>query len=331
MKKEKSNQYCDDAYLKSFGVEAFTEKMKRRYGKKYLDYRQRWALGEKLHELDFPVNLELDLIDACTLRCQQCLRSPDIFPEYRKYLGTGKKLGYDQIVRILDECFEHNIPSINIGGSGECMMHPDFERVCAAIMERGVMELRVISNGTLLNRENAEALIDSQVHFLSISIDAFSNETYGIIRGKTEMFQRVIDNIMFFLDLRTKRKSEFPMLRVTFVRQEKNKHEVEDFIKFWSSYADLIDIQTIMDFRKTTYSRNFSCNQPWKRLIIYADGHIGPCCGLPGIVFNLGHIDNSTLLETWQGKELRKIRDMLVKKDYPIPCLKCRGRKALEK
>jgi len=125
--------------------------------------------------------------------------------------------------------------------------------------------------------------------------------------------------------LRKKRNSEFPMLRVTFVRQEKNNHEVKSFIDRWSSVADLVDVQTYSDPRATEFNGDFVCNQPWKRLSIYADGHVVPCCGGPGIVFHLGTVADGSLHGIWVGEKMKKFRKMLMEKKYPAACLACMG------
>lgn len=301
------------------------DKMTHRYGQRYFDYRKKWSIAEDFNELDFPVNLELDLIDACTLSCPQCLRSPDLFPEWKEYIGKGSKLDYKVIEKILDEGQRHGLPSVNIGGSGECMLHPDFLEICKCIMAHDIIELRVISNGTRLTKEIAEGLIRQQVHFLSISIDAASPQTYGLVRGKPEMYQRVVDNVNTFLKSRELENSEFPMLRVTFVRQEKNNHELDQFVEYWSSRADLVDVQTYADYRGNSYSSDFSCNQPWKRLAVYADGHVVPCCGFPGMQFDFGSIFESSLESIWKGKKMQELRKALLTKKFPKPCLQCMG------
>jgi radical SAM protein with 4Fe4S-binding SPASM domain len=320
-----AGEYCKNQYLKSYGVQNMVDKMTRRYGQGYLDYRKRWSMAEGLNAPEFPVNLELDLIDACTLSCPQCLRSPDLLPEYKDFLGKGSRLEYEQIATLMDEGQQYALPSVNIGGSGEPMLHPDFLKICRTIMDHEILELRIISNGTRLTKKIAEDLIDQQVHFLSISIDAALSQTYGQVRGKPEMYQRVVDNVNYFLSLRQKLNSEFPMLRVTFVRQEKNNHEAATFIDYWSSKADLVDMQTYSDFRKNKLKKDFDCNQPWKRLAIYADGHVAPCCGFPGIVFNMGSVYEQPLRDIWLGDKMKRIRQSLVEKKFPAPCLKCMG------
>lgn len=322
---KQAGKYCRDPFLRSFGVEAMREKMTRRYGQRYLDYRALWERAENREELDFPVNLEFDLIDSCTLKCPMCLRAADLIGDYPGLIGTRKHLSYESVVKALAEGREHGLPSVNIGGSGECMLHPRFLDACQAIMDHDVLELRVITNGTLLSEERAAALLEMQVHFVSVSIDAASPEVYGEVRGKARQFQEVEANVLRLARLRQERGQDFPMIRVSFARQPANVHETERFIEFWSPHTDLIDIQAFCDYRRAPDKHDWQCTDPWKRLEIWADGHVGPCCGFPGIVFDLGNIAADSLRGMWHSKEMARIRRMLLSEEYEPCCSLCRG------
>ncbi|MEA5090920.1 radical SAM/SPASM domain-containing protein [Solidesulfovibrio sp.] len=317
--------YCADPDLQSIGTAKFTAKMLRRHGERYLAYRKRWAAAESGQEQPFPVNLEFDLIDACTLKCPQCLRDPELIGEYAAYLGKGSRLTLEDVRRLMDEGRAHGLPSVNIGGSGEPMLHPDFAVICGEIMRRDVLELRVISNGTLLTEQTARALIDHQVHFLSLSIDAATAATYGAVRGQARLFDKVVDNVLRFLALREAAGAEFPMLRVTFVRQRANLAETDAFVDFWRDKADLIDIQAHMDYRSQALHHDIVCWDPWKRLLVYADGHVAPCCGFPGIVLDMGDCRRTSLAEIWRGEPIARLRRSLSEGRFPAACLKCRG------
>jgi radical SAM protein with 4Fe4S-binding SPASM domain len=320
-----SEPYCASPYLQSIGTAKFTEKMFHRHGDRYRAYREQWAQAEAGKVLPFPVNVGFDLIDACNLQCPQCLRDPELIDKYRGFLGKGSRLELADVARIMDECQERGLPSVNIIGSGEPMLHPDFAAICGEIARRDVLEFRVVSNGTLLSSKVAQALIEHQVHFLSISIDATTPETYQKVRGRSDLFERVVHNALRFLEMRRTAGKEFPMLRVTFVQQRANFTEVEPFVDFWRDKADLIDIQPHIDYRSQNYRRDFTCSDPWLRLSVYADGHVAPCCSLPGIIFNLGDARKTSLAEIWHGQPLAKLRQALSEKRYSEVCLKCQG------
>lgn len=318
--------YSPNVRIESYGSGLIKRRLTERYGERYTQYRRLWAEAEAGKLLDFPINIEFDLIDGCSLSCRQCLRHDDFKEEYAGLINTGRQLRYETIARVLEEAKSFNLPSVNIGGSGECMLHKQFTRICRAVMDAGVMEFRIISNGTFLTEEISRELVDMQQHILSISIDAFTAETFGKVRSHPHLFETVKENIFKFLEVREKAGSIWPLLRITFVHQPDNTHEKDDFLEFWSQYADMIDVQTYADYRRTDYSMDWSCFSPFQRLTIWADGHFGPCCGFPGIKFDLGNCRQDSIKDVWNGAGIRDLRHKLqTMEDVPAPCLQCRG------
>jgi hypothetical protein len=317
--------YQNDPYTRSYNADLVRTALTQRYGQRYLDYRAEWARSERFELLPFPINLVFDLINVCNLKCPMCLRSEDLIKDYPELRLSKEKLRIDQVVAALDEGAAHGLPSVNIGGSGECTLHPDFLKFCDAVMARDVMELRIITNGLRLTPTIGEALIDKQVHMLSVSIDAFSAETYGKVRGKPEQYHGLVDNIMGFLELRRRRRASFPLLRVSFVPQPANKHETRPFVDHWSDIADMVDVQVYQAFGASHFSHDFDCSEPFRRLNVWASGKVGPCCGFPGIVYDVGTLGDQTLREIWEGEPIRRIRQDLIQRTYALPCLRCQG------
>jgi MoaA/NifB/PqqE/SkfB family radical SAM enzyme len=322
---DQTENYSGSEYTRSIGADLIKQKLYARHGERYMEYRENWARAEALELQPFPLNLLFDLIDGCNLACPQCLRSLDIIGDYEGHLNTRSRLSYEDVEAALDEGYQHGLPSVNIGGSGEGMLHPDFLKICQAVMDRDVMEYRIATNGLRLNRDTAEALIDMQVQMVSVSIDAFSPETFGKTRGKPHRYQQVVDNTLALLKLRQERGSIFPLVRVSFVNQPANRHELQDFENFWSQHVDMVDIQGFHDFRSTDYNYDFDCMEPWIRMTLWADGHVGPCCGFPGIVLDIGSVRETKLKEIWHGPKMQAIRQQLLDRKYDIACLKCMG------
>jgi len=317
--------YQLDPYTQTYNTDVVREALTRRYGQRYLDYRERWARSERFEVMPFPINLVFDLINVCNLKCPMCLRSEDLIDEYPELKASKVKLSVPEVVAALDEGREHGLPSVNIGGSGECTLHPDFLEFCRAAMERDVMELRIISNGIRLTPAIAQGLIDMQATMLSISIDAFSAETYGKVRGKPDQYAEVLANIETFLDLRGRAGSRFPLLRVTFVPQPGNHHERKAYVDHWTQRADMVDVQVFSAYGAKQWTNDFECSDPFRRLNVWASKKVGPCCGFPGIDYDMGTLGPQTLMEIWNGEPMRQIRRELLTKTYRQPCLRCQG------
>jgi len=323
-------QYSSDPFTRSIGADKIRSMLAQEHGQRYFTYRADWEKAGADWIPEYPLNLVLDLVDKCNLACPQCLRAPDLMTGYEGFINTKKYLDTNVVLRILDEAKEHNLPSINIGGSGECTLHPDFIRICESVMKNDPCEFRIVTNGLRLEGKLAERLLDLQVHMLSISIDGFSPETFAASRGKAHRYQQVVENTIAFAELKAKRGAQWPLLRVSFVEQEANKHETQPFIDFWSDYADMIDVQVYHDFRMTEgLDDQFDCFEPFKRLTVWAYGGVGPCCGFPGIVYNVGDFEKQSLHDIWHGKKMDAIRKMMISKEYQLPCLQCQGSRSV--
>ena len=52
---------------------------------------------------------------------------------------------------------------------------------------------------------------------------------------------------------------------------------------------------------------------------------MGPCCGFPGIVYNIGDWKTLTLREIWHGEPMREMRQMIQSRAWKKPCLECQA------
>lgn len=317
--------YNNDQFTRSYNASVVREALTAKYGQRYVSYREAWARSEKYEVLPFPINFAFDIINACNLACPMCLRSEKLIEAYQELKLSKQRLTLEQMTSVLDEGHQHGLPSVNIGMGGECTLHPDLLKFCAMVMEREVMEFRLITNGLRLTRDIAEALVELQVHILSVSVDAFSPEVYSKVRGEPEQYEGLLENITSFLEVRKKRRSVFPLLRVSFTPQPDNVHETRDFVSHWVKKADLVDIQTYHEFGATHFSYDFECTEPFRRLAFWASGKIGPCCGFPGIEYEVGTLGSKPLGEVWWDEPIARIRRMLIDKSYSMMCLKCQG------
>tara|TARA_X000000950_G_scaffold289404_1_gene412952 strand:- start:18186 stop:19223 length:1038 start_codon:yes stop_codon:yes gene_type:complete len=313
-------------FTQSFGSNIVAKELYKLHGQRYLDYRAKWEHASKGNLLEFPINLTFDLINSCNLKCPQCLRAEEHFDEYGEFLRKKALLTPEFVQKTMNECSMFSLPSVNIGGGGEPTTHPKFLELVKIIMNSTVMELRIITNGLRLNEKISQGLIDMQVPILSVSIDANSEETFHLTRGRGDKYELVISNIMQFLEIRKKNNSVFPLLRVSFVSQPDNKHELKDFKKRWEKLADLVDIQAYCSWNIEDATNDFFCPDPWLRMLFYAEGRVSPCCGFTGLEYEVGRIEeNKTVYDLWHSKEMNEMREMINTKTYKDPCLRCMG------
>jgi radical SAM protein with 4Fe4S-binding SPASM domain len=292
-----------------------------RLGPRYADYRKAWYGAKPGSVPDFPIHLDLELIDYCNQNCFFCARNRETHPNLPFKLNTGKKIGKQVLSKLVQEAGREKLMSINIA-FGEPLLHPGVFEVVRAFHDAGVVDSRMVTNGTLLHRFMNDVFESGLVN-LYISIDAFTENTYKQVRGAG--FQTVVDNVLHLLEERKRRGSVLPVVRVSFVQMELNQHELEDFKRFWKDKVDLIDINFRTQYNKTGpvgKTQKWKCIDPFRRLAVTALGEILPCCAFYGKSMVIGDIREMTLREAWESERMKQMRENLLNDQEPL-CLAC--------
>ena len=86
----------------------------------------------------------------------------------------------------------------------------------------------IITNGSLINETNAEKLVDLNLDYLNVSINAASPETYPKIHvtENRETFHRIVSMISHIESLKEKRRSDCPHIRLSMVVCNRNYHDI---------------------------------------------------------------------------------------------------------
>jgi len=138
----------DELYLKHFGA-------------RYSEYRQLWNQAGKDFLPDFPINLDFELIDACNLRCRHCFRNEEIAQKLDLRINTGERFPLGLFKRVIVEGVQRGLRAVNLGFSGECLLNPDLVEMVNFSSQAGVLDIRLLTNGTLMNKGIADGLIKS--------------------------------------------------------------------------------------------------------------------------------------------------------------------------
>lgn len=294
-------------------------------GPAFAEYRRTFeeARTEKIRT-ELPIEVSLGLTSYCNLLCKMC---------YRNYLADVGRyyMPLEMVDEIVEQCKELKISSLWLGSFTEGLLHPGIIYIIRKCGEVKALDYWFTTNGTLLTKEIAKAMIESGLTKLHVSLDAATPETYRKIRGGD--LGLVEQNIMNFLSLRKEMQSELPMLRVTMVEQEDNRNEIGAFVQKWTGVADIVDVQKLTDYsilendeldRESYKHTFFDCYYPFYQLSVTYDGRIWPC---PCPVFDSGkpvYLSDMTLKEYWNSEEiLRIVSSIKNKKDFFDCCLKC--------
>jgi len=318
-----SNKQIKTIFEKNFGTVDFSSfpnriivhnrEVDRRaiWGERYIEYRRKWNENPKDYVLeDFPLHIDIELTTNCNLKCPMCMRNV-----YKQ--DNNQYIKEKLFLRILDECVANNIPSIKFIGRGEVLLHDKFPWMVKTAKERGIMEVHVTTNATLLSPYIAEQLLDAGIDNIVFSFDGATKETYESIRIGA-VYEEVVGNVVNLLNLREQKGMQKPVVQVQMVCMKKNSDEIKDFVQFWKGHGvnrvDLLRYRNVSDKesgKKRIAPKPLSkhpCGQLWQRLAVFCDGTVSMCCGDYKPVNNLGNVSETPLKEVWKSSKLSEIR-----------------------
>lgn len=134
--------------------------------------------GEKM-------DIDLAVTNRCNLYCKHCCVDSEI-------LNRQDPLSLDEIKVIIQKLVGSNPKSICITG-GEPLVRNDFKEIVQFLRSVFQGEIRLMTNGTLINKQNVEFISDS-FSAIDISLDGVDETTCSKIRGKG-VFAKVINTI----------------------------------------------------------------------------------------------------------------------------------------
>jgi len=293
--------------------------------KEFLHYRELWEKASNFEiETNFPLQIEFELSNACNYRCTFC---PFSFEKEKLPINfdlpkEDKILDFELYKKIIDEGSENGLKAIELGFNTEPLIYKNIIPAVKYAREKNIIDIRITSNGSKLTSETSEQLIDAGLTHLSVSLDAFSKETYLKVRS-SKFYEKVVKNLLDFIEIRNNRKKALPTIRVSFLETEENKHEKQDFIDFWQDKVDLLSMQSLLKYEgtpenlkskkslksnDTSKKIEYNCHQPWTRIVVRSSGDIIPCCTVPGMEFKLKNSKEATLKEVWNSSYLKNLR-----------------------
>jgi radical SAM protein with 4Fe4S-binding SPASM domain len=293
---------------------------RKKFGAKWNEYRRNWAAASRMeYRPDFPLFVRFETKFRCNLHCKMCVHG---HPDLEKGYSYAGEMDFKTYCRLIDECAEHDCPSIGMNHANEPLLDKDLiERVNYAT-KCGIMDIHMNTNAMLLTEEMSKKLLDTGLTRLCFSVDALTPETFKKIRVDAN-YNKVMAYIDTFLNLKIKRNVELPATRVSLVLQEDNKHEVEAFCEYWVKKVDYVAIQRYVPISPFDQEENDSrahatsfspkegkqkCSYTWESLFIHGDGLALPCAAHRARKIAVGNIHKNSLYEIWNSPAMEELR-----------------------
>jgi radical SAM protein with 4Fe4S-binding SPASM domain len=113
---------------------------------------------------------------------------------------------------------------------GEPLLNKDFFNEVRFASSKGI-NVRTVTNGSLLNKENCVKILSSSLKHIMISMDGANSNTHNNIRKGSDL-DKLIENIKYLITLRNNAK--IPFIEMWSVGQKKNIGELLDMVKLCS-------------------------------------------------------------------------------------------------
>ena len=283
--------------------------------KEWNEFRSMMASASDLQEHSHPLQIDVELNAGCNMACPFCIHG------YQKI--ENNLLDRKKFEKILKEAVSIGVKSVKFNYINEPMLRKDLEEIIRWTRDQGIINIYMVTNGTLLTPKRRQSLMQSGLTKLFVSLDAVTEDTYNKQRLSGQ-FNKVVANVLAFIKERNELGQQFPLVRVSFLRNQINKHEEELFQEFWQDKADLIAFQKMNEIpdRKTSLTitdvemPSKGCDLPFKQLVIDDDGEILPCCKLAGKKLAIGNIDTMTLQEAWDSSKMKHLRRIHSTKEW---------------
>ena len=279
---------------------------------KFEQYRKLWHKTSAYKILtDFPLHLDIELSGICNLKCVSC---------FQNGLIEGKLgfMSFDLYKQIINEGLEKGLCAIKLQIRGESFLHPNFFECIAYAKEKGILDVQVTTNGTLLNNDNIQKILDSKLDAIILSVDSHHEDSFKQ-KKHLKNYTTVEQSIKSLLEQRKKqcKLSPWVRLRSSIAKCDSNSFDrAKDYLKKKFPEADVYIVGKIHDFRDnkdsyTDLNTNYylaPCSYLMQRLAIFWNGDVTTCCMDYNNRFKLGNVTSQNIDDIWLSSKMNSFR-----------------------
>lgn len=332
---------CIKRVLKALpGSQSIDVKRRKLYESSVMDFLIR-PLARRLEE--WPAKLVVDTTNRCNARCVWCLN-----PRSEMTRGT---MSLDLFKGIIDD-YASRGGKVWLSTFGESLLDPTIlDKIHYIRKYRSIIETTLLTNALLLDSGVAEVLLEEKVN-LDISLDELNQERFEEIKGIP--FDKVITNTITVL--KRNREAKYPIKIVIRLKTSNSLENLKKCIYYaqlakmatflevtpieetgsianWGGsfdkekfFATYLPNSAIFDYHKEYNLMNLApCSQLWANMVVNWEGKVVLCCIDMESSIILGDLAKDSIMDVWQGPQIKKIRDLAIqrRKKEMVLCRNC--------
>lgn len=283
---------------------------------------------EEIIPLSTPMLVFIEPTNMCNFKCKFCPTGDEkLLNKVNRQCGVMK---LDTLKKIVDgfKEFPEKIKKLHFYLNGEPLINKEIcEMISYAKNKEISEEIWLKTNGSLLNKELSEQLIDSGLDLIGISIEGVSNERYKQICGVNIDYNKILEDIRYLYNHKGKCK-----IYVKIVDYGLTTYEKEKFFNDFSEISTEIQIENLMGWSMSS-EKDFTlgmssektpeneelvnkdiCPYPFYTMALNFNGDVSLCCVDWSLNTVVGNINEQSLMEIWNGERLYDFRKMHLEK-----------------
>ena len=263
-----------------------------------------------------PEIVQIESTNICNAKCVFCPRD-----DMHRRQGI---MSVELFQKIVDECVDLGITHVRMHNYGEAFIDKNLVDKVRYAKQKGVKEVGVISNGSLITEQIARGMIDAGLDAINISVDASGKEVFESTRLGLK-YDKVIANIERLVRLRGESGKRRPKLILSFVRQN-NSADEQAFIEHWRAIADKVHVTDLHNWAGTLNTEsdvNYPCYRPWLTFTVLWDGRVSLCCADFDGKIILGDLNTHSIADIWNAEPYRNARRQHLESGGPDICRAC--------
>jgi len=169
------------------------------------------------------------------------------------------------------------------------------------------------SNASLLTRENSIALLEAGQDWIAISLDSMDAASFEGVRKRLD-HATVVKNVHSLIEERDKRNSDME-IALRYLAHDDNAQTFDEYEEYWKKY--LRDTDKLINVHCHNWGEDGDtsdvistncCEHPFTNMVVLSDGTVPMCCVDYNAEMTMGHVQEQTLLDIWNGEAFNRIR-----------------------
>jgi len=287
--------------------------------------------------LPSPITVLVETVSVCNLRCSFCPTGDVVLSKSTgKYRGLMDMPLFEKIVSDIDE-FPSPISVLHIQKDGEPLLHKEFvDMVSMAGSSQNIKRVETTTNGTMLNPDLNQRIVESPLARIKISVYGLSNQDFKETAGVEVDFKKYVENIKDLYLRKTKLQIYIKIMEEGLSQGQKDffletfgdicdtiffEHCVENWPEFDSGNTLQTMSGNIGMLGQPVRAYKKVCPQPFYNLTVCADGTVTACCADWEVKLIVGNVKESSLLEIWKNDTFNDFRMMMLRgerKNHPV-------------